>query len=496
MLKFKEFCNWLIDVNEANVWRNQSASYIIHPKYDSKVPSELNGLNYIWTDDDVNTLPNPRIFLIPRSGKIVGLTVKEASNLLKAPKNSLMKTETDSNVYLVVVPDTQFLIQTKRSGETTTNVKEGMVVLFYYSSVNIAPNQNNERKIISVLLNELDSIPSQSLDSKTIEEIREYLTNLASNKKTVEDLNDFWSSAALLKNRLGGNSYIVSRSGVFNQIRDLGSKLTGYQADKWCPGDIYLINPSAIDSIPGYLKEIQKNIQPDSIEKLNLLFAHELTSRITEEDPLFGSIIAISLKKEKAQAGKAKQFLKSLTKDETEYNVTKDELGKSNEELISAIESYRQTIAKSCAQSVTTINLIQETGYTGNGNRDKIQSKFASVKLATKLLSDPSKIDDNLLRGVAFGMSLTGVNPTFFKVIGSAKGSAKLEKYPAGEMIFLMDAGLENPESKIEVKDLNTNTSVIFTLNVRKGEEPPKFIQFTCKSNGNTQATLEIEKSK
>jgi len=95
MLKFKEFCNWLVDVNEANVWRNQSASYIIHPKYDSKVPSELNGLNYIWTDDDVNTLPNPRIFLIPRSGKIVGLTVKEASNLLKAPKNSLMKTETD-----------------------------------------------------------------------------------------------------------------------------------------------------------------------------------------------------------------------------------------------------------------------------------------------------------------------------------------------------------------------------------------------------------------
>lgn len=496
MLKFKEFSNWLLDVNEANVWRNQDASYIIHPKYESRVPSELVEFTYVWTDEDVNTLSSPRIFLVPKSGKIIGITVKEASNLLKVAKNSLMKTETDSNIYLVVLPDTQFLIQTKRSGETTTNVKEGMVVLFYYSSVNIAPNQNNERKIIGTLLNELDSVPSQSLDSGTINEIREYLTNLALNKKTIEDLNDFWSAAALIKNRLGGNSYIVSRSGVFNDIRNLGASLTGYKPDKWCPGDIYLINPSAIDSIPGYVKEIQQNPQPDSIEKLNLLFAHELTSRVTEENPLFGSIIAISLKKEKAQAGKAKQFLKSLTKDETEYNVTKDELGKSNEELISAIESYRETIAKACAQSVTTINLTQETGYTGNGNRDKIQSKFASVKLAAKLLSDPSKIDDNVLRGVAFGMSLTGVNPTFFKVIGSTKGSAKLEKYPAGEMIYLMDAGLDNPGSKIDVKDLNSNTSVIFTLNVRKGEEPSKFIQFACKSNGNTQATLEIEKSK
>jgi len=497
MLKFKEFTNWLDEVNEANVWRNRSASYITHPKFESKVPSELVELTFNWTDDDIETLSAPKFYLIPKSGPIKEIGKDEASVILKHPKNSLMKTETDTNIYLVVFPDTNYLIQSKRSGETTTNVKEGMVIYFYYSDINSAPTEHTARHIIGTLMNDVQpKIPSEALDSKTVDEISVYLADLSINKKTVGDLVDFWSAANLIKNRLGGNSYTVSRNKIFNSIRTLGSKLTGFQADKWCPGDIYLIDPSVEQQIPNYVSDIAKNIQADSIEKLNLLFRHEFISKIVEENPIIGSVIAISLKKEKAQAGKAKQFLKSLTTDEKEYNVTKDELNMSNDDLIKSIEDYRSNIAASCKKSVTTINLVQDTGYTGNGDKDKIQSKFASVKLANKLLSNPSTIDDNILKGVAFGMSLTGINPTFFKVIGNSNGVAKDEKYPAGEMIYLMDGGLENPKSVINVTDLNSNTSVKFNLTIRKGEEDPKDIQFSCKSNGNTQATLEIEKSK
>jgi hypothetical protein len=91
-------------------------------------------------------------------------------------------------------------------------------------------------------------------------------------------------------------------------------------------------------------------------------------------------------------------------------------------------------------------------------------------------------------------MSLTGINPTFFKVVGNPKGIAKFEKFPNGDMIYLMDGGLNNKNSNIEIIDLNSNTSISFKLKIKKGEEE-KFIHLKCKPNGNTQSTLEIEKS-
>jgi hypothetical protein len=249
-----------------------------------------------------------------------------------------------------------------------------------------------------------------------------------------------------------------------------------------------------IKEIPNYIKEIYGNIQEDSIERLNLLFRPELESKITEETPVIGSIIAISLKKEEAQGGKAKQFMKSLTKDEKEYNVTKEEQELPVNDLISAIETYRKNIKSSCEKSQVTIELNQETGYTGDGNEDNIRKKFASIKLTHRLLADPSTIDDNLLKSVGFGMSLTGLNPTFFKVTGNSKGVAKYEKFTAKELITLEDGGLGNKDSIIKIKDLNSNTSVVFNLRIRKGEELPKDVQFVCRPNGNVQSTLEIEK--
>lgn len=497
MLKFKEFVNFL-EVNESNVYRNRTVPYIIDPKYIHKCPEELHEFTFIWTDDDINTLSSPKFYLVKkgRATNIHEISKQEAEKILKSnSENSLMKTETDTNIYLIVEPKTDLIVQVKGEVETSTNIKEGMVVYFYYSDVNNIPNSNNFKLIIDNLLNDVQGkIPEESLSKEVIEEINNYLTNLPMNKKTLGDLIDCWSSAIFIKNRLGGNSYIVSRNKIFNDIRTLGSKLTRFQSDKWCPGDIYLIDPSVIKEIPNYIKEIYENIQPDSIERLNLLFRHELENKITEENPVIGSIIAISLKKEQAQGGKAKQFMKSLTKDDKEYNVTKEELKLPVEDVISAIETYRKNIKNSCSKSEITIDLIQETGYTGDGIEENIRKKFASIKLANKLLADPSTIDDNLLKSVGFGMSLTGLNPTFFKVTGNSKGVAKCEKFPAKELITLEDGGLGDKNSIIKITDLNSNASIIFNLKIRKGEDQPKYVQFVCRPNGSIQSTLEIEK--
>ena len=503
MLKFKDFVDF-IEINEATISDHLGVPYMINPSNEKNWPKEL--IDYTYINYPIKSprsikelLQNAtNVFYSVKGSSIVKkINITDVESMLKDRDNTLMKTVDESNVYLIVGPkSTTLLTMVKDESATSTNIKEGMVVYFYYSNINDIPNQHNARQIISTLLKDVGpTISSESLDKDSIKEITEYLTNLPMNKKTLSNLIDYWSSANLIKNKLGGNSYIVSRNTIFDSIRTLGSKLSKFQADKWCPGDIYLIDPNVIKEIPKYIDEISKNIQLDSIAKLNLLFKNEFENKITEGDPIIGSIIAISLKQEKAQGGKAKQFMKSLTKDDKEYNVTKDEQKLPTDSLIKAIENYRKIIADSCSKSGITIDLTQDSGYTGDGDEDTIRKKYASIKLAHKLLADPDSIDDNLLKGCAFGMSLTGVNPTFFKVIGNTKGVATEDKFPAGEKIELMDHGINDKRTHITILDRNSNASIIFRFTIRKTTaNVDKPIQFTCKPNGNVQATLEIEK--
>jgi hypothetical protein len=92
-------------------------------------------------------------------------------------------------------------------------------------------------------------------------------------------------------------------------------------------------------------------------------------------------------------------------------------------------------------------------------------------------------------------MSLTGVNPTFFKFIGSSNGSAKVDKFPAGDMIYLMDNGLGHKGSVLDIIDRNTSSEIIFKFRIMKGEEE-KSVVLKCRPNGSRQSTLEIEKLK
>ena len=57
-------------------------------------------------------------------------------------------------------------------------------------------------------------------------------------------------------------------------------------------------------------------------------------------------------------------------------------------------------------------------------NSDKLRKKYASLKLVEFLFSnaDPGELDDIIVGAIGFGLSLAGVNPTFFKVVGNTKG--------------------------------------------------------------------------
>ena len=102
---------------------------------------------------------------------------------------------------------------------------------------------------------------------------------------------------------------------------------------------------------------------------------------------------------------------------------------------------------------------------------------------------------NGLVKMAAFGMSITDVNPTFFKVIG--KGSGEIadvpEKTPAGATAQL------TPGTKITINDSKTNGSIKIDLEVDILEGEDVYSQYeltlTLRSNGNEQNTIEIEKS-
>jgi hypothetical protein len=158
------------------------------------------------------------------------------------------------------------------------------------------------------------------------------------------------------------------------------------------------------------------------------------------------------------------------------------------------IEDLRRKISDSCSKSDISINLQQEKGYK-NDDPTSLRKKYASLKITAKLLENPAEIDDNILKSAAFAMSLTGVNPTFFKFIGSSKGNAKIDKFPKGEMIYLLDHGLGDKRSVVEIIDRNSSSEVIFKFRIKKGEDE-KSVVLKCRPNGSKQSTLEIEKLK
>jgi hypothetical protein len=486
LLKFSDFVNSL---NEARVYEHPDSTYVFNPTNHSKVPSDILDLTF----NKVNDMEDDhRMFFVRGSSRVTEIDHNKAIHALKGKNSTLLKDNEGHNVYLIVDGiATTILTERKKSNETTTNVKEAMVVCFYYSDINEIPNLHNAEDVIESLQKVI--VPKESLDPKTIKELESYLQNLAIDKLSVKNLIDFWSVGYHLRSLLDNKSHTILRTGLFDDIRRLGSKLTGFSPDKWNPGDIYVADSTALNSIYTYLKDIEKNIQPDSIGKLNALFSHELQAS-NQKGFAEGSILAVSLKQEKAQAGKAKEFLKSLTKDQTEYNVTDEEYDSSDSDIESKIEILRKKISTSCASSSITINLSQDTGYK-NSDPVALRKKYASLKITAKLLENPQDIDDNILKSAAYAMSLTGVNPTFFKFSGSSSGSAKVDKFPAGDMIYLMDNGLGHKGSILDIIDRNTSSEIIFKFRIMKGEEE-KSVVLKCRPNGSRQSTLEIEKLK
>ena len=177
------------------------------------------------------------------------------------------------------------------------------------------------------------------------------------------------------------------------------------------------------------------------------------------------------------------------------YNLTSEEQSLKNEEpdvlmsaLIPQIKGWRKSIKGKLSGG--SIKYTYSPDSTANLMDEKkvnfLYQKYASLKMfafmADKLSTDGGVFVD----AAAFSLSLTGYNPTFFKVKGSSSGKAgSAEKYEAG-------GGIELLNNKIDITDTNSNAGITFSFKVKNNDLGTGTMKMNIRFNGTTQATLEM----
>jgi len=380
--------------------------------------------------------------------------------------------------------DKKYVISAKGTSETatSTNVKEGLVILFFDTKIGKPVTEGNFDKVVAVLNKTLNK--AAGIDDKTKSELGEYLSSLANTPVNVNNLNQPLSQALTIKDVYEG--FTLTRTGIFNEYRTLANTKLGLPADKWCPGDVYVVlNEAKARKI---LANAAKQDNGASVaEVLNEAFNEEWGAK---KAPL----TAVSLKFEKAQGGKAKAYFDKFKAAKTEYNLD------DNEQKFKA-EQYKQGIERLRKKINSDVKKAENIKYTLVPSKlkddlDFLRAKYAALKAINFFftqIKSPQEYDDALLSLAAFAMSLSDTSPAFFKVIANSKGEVgEVETFERGTSLSLLvdEAGNIDP---IEITDSDTYGGLEIKMKVNKGGEH-ELIKINARNNGAVQGTIEIGK--
>lgn len=428
------------------------------------------------------------------SEKISIVDSKVANELIASGAVTVWKTDAMPNTYFLIKKvKTKLVTQLKGVAATDTDVKEGLTSVFYESKITKPFDKSNFLEQLNTLQSEVNSVTG--LDPTARRRITKYISTIKDNVPNaaiLSTLNETLSQGLAMRNAYGGE-FVLNRSELFKKIRDTAAKITGLPADKWCPGDVYLIRKN---SDPVIDVAISNALESKNIADLNVLFLNSWGERKNDAG---ACITGCSLKMAKAQAGKAKAYLKQFNKSDFDYNVTKEDQTLSKSGIIEGIIRLRKGLS-----NILRNNDICEFKYSSTTDvtalekvpEKLLREKYAALKIITFLLGKEFEdVDDNLLGAIAYGMSLSNTNPSFFKIVGAPTGKpASVQAFRAGDTLKFYST---NPTklSKVEVVDTDTANSVQFKCQCQMADEILDVI-FQSRSNGYTQATLELLKVK
>jgi hypothetical protein len=375
------------------------------------------------------------------------------------------------------------LVKGSSDNATSTNVKEGLVVLFYYSDVS-AINEKNYNSTRKKLIASIKKLPGVS--EKTKSELTELLTKSEYNKQIQQLLNQPLSQALAIKKAYPGKTLV--RSGIFDEYRQYAQRITNLPADKWCPGDVYVVlNESKAQSI---LATAKKQDPSQAIGVVNQAFVSEWGKK---NAPL----VAVSLKFEKAQGGKAKTYFEKFKAAKTKYNLDSEELNYKAEAYREGINRLRKSIM-SYIKNNPNIKYELDNKDIKAIPEDKLRGKYAALKAINFFFTEvsnlegPEAIDDGLLALASFAMSLGDVSPAFFKVVANSKGeSAEVEKFESGTALSLY---IDDKIQPITMKDKTTFAGISMEILASKKKGENIKITIDARNNGLSQGTIEIQK--
>jgi hypothetical protein len=367
------------------------------------------------------------------------------------------------------------LIVKGASEETSsdTDVKESLVSLFYSTNIETPFNTENYQSRISQLIEISDKgISGESPEAS--KKVATYIQAISgeSKKQYIDFINQPLSSALAIKKVYPGQKLI--RTGIFNVIRNKAQALTGIPADKWCPGDLYV-----------QLGPVKGVESADNIELLNDMFNDSWGDDVKP-------LTAVSLKQQEAQGGKAKALLNKYTKVKNDYNLTSDEIDFDEQQYIDGIQELRKKIS-SYIQGNPNIEYKLDSGNLKPDVRF-LRAKYAALKSIEFLFRQfpNDQVDDAIVALAGFALSLSGINPTFFKVTGQKSGEpGKIDEFPRGQNIILYN--IDGDYDPIKILDSSTFGGLKIDFTIEKGGKLYS-VTINARNNGNTQGTLEIQK--
>lgn len=425
------------------------------------------------------------------------------------PKNEVVTIKDESPTIKIKVNGKVINFEIKGAGSefsTNTAQKEGLVIYFYNSDIK---DLFTPESLIKNWENLDDEKYFRGLDGTDKSDVKEFLSRYdknieeaSKNKVALDALNDPLSAALLIKGEYGNEYPLITGKGTFEDIRTDGKELSGLDdKDKWNPGDVYL-------RLPGKIISKEEAINSSSTLQPIVTFNKNFTNKwgiLTNIEGNPAAFVSISLKKEKSAAGKGKGYLKDFDKvrdmegklKSITYNLTDEEKEWDEEKFKKEIQTLRDKIEGNI------LGLDPDVKYEPKGiptQRARLISKYASLKLLYF-------VNLEIAQGGGLGMSkaigslasyaasLTGVNPTYFKVTGNPNGEANIKTFPSESSAQL------KPGTKLEIIDVGSNGAIQIDLtleildNAQNRIRDEKFT-LNIRSNGTGQNTIELNPSK
>jgi hypothetical protein len=383
-------------------------------------------------------------------------------------------------------------------GTETPEMKEGLVSYFFLvanDGIEKAENKLKSKSDISL------DLPTQIIDpvyfgKKSALLVSNAIKYLNENQiKDKKEIGLYLNAISAAKTCLTFNMNVVDRGNLFESIRKIASGITRIEPDKWCPGDIYLYDADSKSTIMQILQEVSKNNNIVSIIEQGDIKQVGLNHLFEGENPI---IHAISLKEEEALSGRATAFLNiknikgtelssksfSFTNEETQIlKIYKDRTIPNADELIEKFKEQYESNKQDFVSSLSAYNVDVKQGI--GKKPQKIKSKeqqlgnlvskstcyrfmssylndFESLKQANEIMV---KYDNPMLALTAFGVSLSGFNPTFKKVVASSDGT------PASVTEFKGRDSLSIASSEAFLFDTPTKAGFNFSFLTIMGEK-------------------------